>query len=195
MSRFPTLFRLLVGAWAIALAACASSPFDRHFEAGRWNDAARAFEADSSLHHRHDALYRAALVYGTPASDAYQPVRARQLLERVLALAPSRDRQEAALGMIRLLDEVERVRRSADQRDQHLRTERDALEREAARLRDRIVSLERRFNQQGEQNDRLRRLAARLAADLREREQRIDALGEELDRLKEIDLRPPPRPD
>lgn len=176
-------------------AACAASPFDRHYDAHRWPEATRAFEADSSLHDHPDAVYRAALLYATPGSETFQPARARQLFERLLTLGPGLARQEAAIGMIRLLDEVESVRAANDRRERQLRAELEAAEREAADLRQRIVSLESRFRQQEEQNERLRQVAAQLAADLRDRERRMEALGEELDRLKQIDLRPTPRPD
>lgn len=188
------LLRTCVLTGALLSSACASSQFDRHFEARRWSAAADAFAADSSLHFREPTLFRAALLHATPRSETYDPARARELLERLMDLHPGTSRRETVQGMIALLDEVERVRIESALREQEVRRELAILNGEVVRLRDDIASLESRFQAREEENDLLRRITARLEADLREREYRLRLLTEELDRLKEIDLRSPARP-
>ncbi len=180
---------LSVPAVAATAVACATSRFDQHLEAHRWAQAAHAFEAEPDLQQRADALYRAALLYASPVRDTYRPSHARDLFSRLLQLSPDRTRQEAARGMIGLLDVV-----AGDSvREESLRTELDSLRAESGRLQEENASLRTRSETQEELNKVLRSYTVRLEADLRDREQRLRALGDELDRLKQIDLEAPGR--
>lgn len=181
-------------AWLLLAGACATvSPFDRALDSHSFEDAAALFESDSSLHTHAHALYRAALLYGTPGLPTYDPVRARDLLERMLALDPESASWESS-SMLSLLRELDRVEKVADARRTELATRADQLASEADGLRRRIVWLEERIQTQVEQHELLRRVVNRLEADLRDREARLQALQSELDRLKAIDLQTPPRP-
>src|SRR5690606_12021060 len=65
-------------------AGCAARPFHDHFEAGRFAEAARAFEEDPSLERDERALLRAAIVYAIPNGPDHRPDRARVLVRRNL---------------------------------------------------------------------------------------------------------------
>lgn len=171
--------------------ACASTQFDRYFEARQWSDAAREFAADSTLRSDDRALFRAAQLFGSPDSDAFDPERARQLLDDLIRLHPGSKQVGPALTMIALLDEVQRVRNDVILRERELQAEIHVLAHDVEQLQERIRWLESRFVAQEEQNQTLRRIADRLEFDLRDRENQLRALQDELDRLKDIDLSPP----
>lgn len=175
----------------VLLAGCsATAEFHRHFEAGRFPEAAAAFEADSSLREDDRAVFRAALVLGLPGSPAYDRARAIDELERLLALHPGTAYREQAVRMLALLREAERLEREMEDRMREARS----LAAELAEARDRARERERQLEERERDAAVLRRLAERLEAQLREREREIETLREELERLKEIDLgRQPPR--
>jgi hypothetical protein len=189
-------------AFAVACAAllaglaggCAGSTFDRHFDARRWDAAARAFDADTALHGSERALYRAAVVHATPGTAVYDPQRARALLERLLEIRSSGGRSLEASLLLALLHEVERQdsARLALQREAERRIAR--LATEIARLEDELRSTAERHTANMAEASQLRALAAALRTELRQRENRMQELQRELDRLKEIDLSPPPKP-
>lgn len=67
---------------------CTTTQFDRHHAAGRWDEAARVFRADSSLHNDPRTLYRAALVFASPDRDSFDPAAARELFARLITRHP-----------------------------------------------------------------------------------------------------------
>jgi len=170
-------------------AGCASSSFERHLAEGRWEEAARAFDADSSLHTSERALQRAALLHASPDLTTYQPQLARALLARLLALHPGSIHRESALRMIALIDEIQRVRYYAAQ----LEADRDRIHTELVALRSEIALLERRIESQTQERNVLRSAVDELRGNVRYREEQLRSLREELDRLKAIDLRAAPR--
>lgn len=102
-----------------ALVACSSSPFHRHYEAGRYRQAVEAFRADSSLHDDEEALYRAGLLYASPDSPHYDPARAVETLQRLLERHPDARRRHEAGHLLALLAEVRNLGgRVAELRDQ-----------------------------------------------------------------------------
>lgn len=168
----------------LVLAGCATAEFDRYFEEGRFDEAARAFEADSALHEQERALYRAGLIHGLPESPAYDPDRARRELERLLTLYPRTEYREEATRLLALLLEVARLERAMEDRMRETRSLSDELEA----VRARTEELDRQLSERERDAAVLRRLAERLDAQLREREAEIEDLRRELERLKEIDL-------
>jgi signal transduction histidine kinase len=179
----------------LGTAGCASTSFDRHVAAGRWAEAAQAFDADSALHADPRAVYRAALIYGSPDLGTYRPDVARQLLERVLQLRPGARDREFALRFIALLDELERLRAESGAREQELRREIHRLNTEATEIRAELDELKARVAAKEEEGTAMRGLIGRLEMALRDRDQQLRTLREELELLKAIDLRAtPPRP-
>lgn len=189
----PLRDRLVLLGLALVSACATTSSFDRAFEARRFDEAAAAFRSDSTLHTQARALYRAALLHGTPGLETYDPALARELLERMLALDPGAATWEST-SLLSLLREQQRAEEVASHREGELEARTGRLAAEADGLRQRIAWLEARLHAQDDQNEVLRRVITRLEADLRDRETRLDALQDELDRLKAIDLRAPPRP-
>ncbi|HEX7049979.1 MAG TPA: hypothetical protein VF188_07165 [Longimicrobiales bacterium] len=175
---------LLLG--LLAATACATSRFDQHFEAQRYEAAIRLFEADPELQQQERALFRAAVAYALPGSPVHDPARAREMLERFLTRYPDSPRRAEASRMLALLRQVEQLERRVAQRT----AEAEARRSELDTLRSRLESLERRLQQQTGEADLLRQVVRRLEADLRQEEERLRALREELRRLKEIDLKP-----
>jgi septal ring factor EnvC (AmiA/AmiB activator) len=170
----PTL--LAAAAFALAAAGCASgTAVERHFRAGDLTEAARAFEADSSLHRRPDALYRAGLAYAMPKSPVYDPERALSVFERLQKEHPKHPQREHVAQLqefLRLTDLQQERQWSRDARLRAQQTEITELRTQLARERAR---------------------AERLDREVRERDARIQALQQELAALKQIDLnRPPP---
>jgi septal ring factor EnvC (AmiA/AmiB activator) len=170
--------RLLLAAAALAATAtgCASrtTALDRHFLAGDLAGVTRAFEADSSLHRRPDALFRAGVAYALPRSPVHDPQRARALLERLQQehpRAPQRHEAAQLLQFVELVGLQDERQLSRDARLRAQQTEIDDLRAQIARERAR---------------------ADRLDRDLREREARLRALEAELAALKRIDLNRPP---
>jgi hypothetical protein len=178
----------------LAVSACASRAFDQHVAAGRWTEAAATFSQDSTLHGNEHALYRAAVIHASPDLGAYQPRLARELLIRLLRQHPRSVYRESAVGFIALIDEVDRVRYEAIERQQHLEAARNRLEADIARIGAEIDSARARSEAQVEANSLLRVTVDRLQAILRNRENELAALRVELDRLKAIDLRGPADP-
>lgn len=186
-----TRLRLGLALTLLAPVACAPSAFHRHIDARRWTEAAQAFAADSALLEDERALYRAALLHGTPGTPVYDPARARALLERLLALRPDRGQREAATHLLPMLQELERSA-LLERRESELQAEIERLQREVERLLAVRDALSERLAVEQEQRMLLRRAVDRLELGLREREEQLRALRTELDRLKAIDLRPPP---
>ena len=168
---------------ALALSACVSSrPFDQLLSEQRWAEAAQLFAADSSLVRDEDALYSAAMLFGSPTKPTYDPERARALFRRLLATFPASPHGPDAVDRLALLDEVVRARTGiARVRD---------LEARIAELTAQQLRLRSGLDSAQAQSDASRRSAARLEADARDRDEQLRALRLELKQLKEIDLKP-----
>jgi hypothetical protein len=175
---------------ALAPTACATTQFDRHFEAGEYLEASRLFAADSALQRREQALFRAGLVYALPASPVYEPALARDLFERLLTLYPKTDYRTGVAFLDGLLGELLRLERTAAERELEVQriTNRIAEAEERARW------LEAMLERQELQATTFRDLTERLEAELRQTRGQLLLLQEELDRLKEIDLKERRRP-
>jgi hypothetical protein len=170
---------------ALGAAACASTPFDRHFEAGHYAEASLAFSEDSALQRSERPLFRAALAHALPASPVYQPARARALLERLLALYPKTSHLQDAAYLAALLEEIDRLENSASQSGAEV----ERLSRRVAELEERSRWLDAMLSRQEAQANAYRDLTERLDAELRETRAQLRALQDELNRLKEIDLK------
>jgi hypothetical protein len=183
----------LILAISLAATGCATRAFDRHYSAGRWDEAVATFSADSSLHSNDRSLYRAAVILASPDLGAYQPQRARELLVRLLDLHPHSVHREPAVRFIAMIDEMERVRYAAIQRQQRLEAERSRLEDELTRIRADVNIMQEQLRAQNERNADLRGAVDRMERMLRDREEQLTVLRTELDRLKAIDLGASPR--
>jgi len=183
-----------LGLLALALApACAtSSIFDQHFEAQRYDAAARAFHASPDLHDNERALFRAALTYGSPQSPVFNPDSARALIERLQRLYPNTRYRDEAHRLLALLAEIQRLEDRAARYEQEV----ERLTQDLAELRRHIAWLESRIDVRDDMLEVLRQVIERLEGEARYKDERIRALQQELERLKEIDLgrAPPPRP-
>lgn len=182
----PALRRLgvVVGA-TVLFVACVRPPFRQEIAEERWADAKTTFDSDSSLLNNDWALLEAAKLFGSPTRGAYDPGRARLLLQRLLARnPPSRYRVEAT-DRLALIEGVRHERDS-------LSTERRALDDRIAQLTNEMRRLRGSLDSTIARNDTLQRNATRMEADLRDREEQLRTLRVELARLKQIDLNPRP---
>lgn len=168
-----------------ACTACVRPAFQRYIDEERWDDARTAFESDSSLMNDDEAVLDAAKLYSSPNRGAYDPGRARILLQRLLARNPqskyraeAQDRLALVEAMLRQRDSLAAERRVVDDRIAQLTSE-------TRRLRLSLDSVVAR-------SDSLQRSVSRLETDLRDREDQLRALRLELARLKQIDLNPRP---
>jgi hypothetical protein len=176
---------LAVAGAGATLAACTRPIFQRYIDEERWNDAKAAFESDSSLMNEDWALLDAAKLYSSPRRGAYDPGRARMLLQRLLARNPqSKYRVEAQ-------DRLALVETTLRQRDS-LAIERRAVDDRIAQLTNETRRLRVSLDSVLARNDSLQRGVSRLEMDLRDREDQLRALRNELARLKQIDLNPRP---
>jgi 5'-deoxynucleotidase YfbR-like HD superfamily hydrolase len=172
-------------ALALGLAACATSRFDRLYDAGRYEEAAGVFRADTALHDQERALFRAALMHAMPESPVYDPSEARAELDRLLALYPETGFRTEATHLSGLLRGIERQRQLADEersRVAELSARLDTLSRRMTGLQDDLGKSRRRLRE-------LETTNARLQAELRSRQDSLGRLRTELRRLKAIDLR------
>lgn len=175
---------------ALALSSCATSQFDRHFEAGQYLEASRIFAEDSALHRHEQALFRAGLVYALPASPVYEPTLAQELFERLLTLYPKTGYRTRIAFLNGLLTEVQRLERSAAERELEIRR----ITRRITEVEERARWLESLLERQELQTSTFRDLTERLETELRQARNQLHTLQEELDRLKEIDLKERRRP-
>jgi hypothetical protein len=150
----------------------------------RWAEAARLFSADSTLLNDEQALYSAAVLFGSPAKPTYDPERARVLLRRLLAAFPGSKYAPDATDRLALIDEAVNAR-SGVARVRELEARIAELTAQQGRLRAQLDSAQA-------QSEASKRSAARLEADVRERDEQLRALRLELKQLKEIDLKPRP---
>jgi len=171
-------------AFALASACATTTVFDEHFEAHRYEAAARAFHASPELHDQERALFRAALTYGLPESPVFDPDSARAMIERLQRLYPNTRYREEANRLLALLGEIQRLTDRVERYEQEI----ERLSQDVAELRRHITWLEARVDVRDEMLDMLRQVIERLESEARYKDARIRALQEELDRLKEIDL-------
>ena len=168
----------------ILAAGCAARPFHSHFEAGRFEEAARAFEEDPSLLRDQRALLRAAIVYADPASPAHDPERARELLDRLIEERGDGEYARHARWVLAFLDEL--GRREEEARRLQMRV--DSLISRIAALEAESHSLQQLIARERLHADAFRALAERLQAELRRTEEELRGLQENLRQLKEVDL-------
>lgn len=187
---------------------------DAYFEAGDYAKAIEAYETylsgRSSAKNQDRILFQLALAYLMPDGGAYDPGRARERLERLIALFPKSPYRPQAKAMLKLNREVEKLRSEVAWREDRIRSlerdiealksdadqkqrQKEALEGELERHKraseGRIASLQSEL-------ERLRREVERLRYSLGDREAQIKSLRKELDQLKRIDIeRRPQRPD
>lgn len=176
----------------LASAGCATSQFDQHFEARRFGAAARAFDADPSLHDSERALFRAGVLHALPRSPAYEPDHARTLLNRLLLLYPETAHREEATRLLAFLAELERLEEETVRRERALQRDIETSTAEIVHLQHRIGWLEARIEVQRWHGRFLRKFIDRLETDLQEKERQLQALRDQLDRLKELDLQSAP---
>jgi hypothetical protein len=170
---------------ALASAACATSQFDRHFEAGQYLEASRLFAQDSALHRNEQALFRTGLIYALPASPVYQPALAQEIFQRLLTLYPKTSYQTRIAFLNGLLTEVQRLELTTVERELEIQR----LTLRIDEVEDRARWLETLLERQELQTNTFRGLTERLEMELGETRAQLRALRDELDRLKEIDLR------
>lgn len=177
---------LLFIAATLAVAGCASSRFDRLYDAGRYEAAIAEFAADSSLRADERTLFRAAVARATPNHVAYEPAQARALLEELLRRFPGGTYHLQARALATSLASTHQLAADASRIASQLTT-----------LRERIASLEHRVALQEALHDELatgavalRDTLQRVQLQLRVREGQMRALQEELRGLKQIDLAP-----
>jgi TolA-binding protein len=168
----------------LAAAGCTASALDRHFEAGQFELAARAYEEDPSVAGSDRALYRLALSYASPGTAVSSPERARAVLAQLVARFPQSPHLPEArilaglLGtMVDLSDQAKVERQQLDS----LRAVVQDLEATRAALQDTI----------GTNRSRLTDLQAevtRLQGEVEAKDAVLRRLEDELRRLKNIDL-------
>jgi peptidoglycan hydrolase CwlO-like protein len=179
-----TMMLIVVG----SLTACATTRFERELKAGRWTNAAAAFDSDSSLHTSEQALFRAAMLHSFPNKETYNPTLARTLFQRLLRLYPSTSYRQAALDQLSALNEMRHIREESTRREREIQGEMVRLIAGTQGLLAQIDSLTRRVQSVDQQNEQMKKQIARLEADLRDREEQLRTLRAELSKLKEIDL-------
>lgn len=168
-----------------AAAACATSAFDKHFEQGRYEAAAAAFERDSALHRDERSLFRAGLVHAFPSSAAFDPSLALYYFGRIDTLFPASPYRAEAHRIGALLEDRVRLQSELELH----RSDLDDLRARIAESAERERHMERRGAERDAEVARLEAQAARLESQLRQRSDELAALRQELERLKAIDLR------
>jgi hypothetical protein len=181
------------GAAALMVLACAtartSSRFDSAINARNWSDAATALAADTSLLHSESTLFQAAMLYSFPDRATYDPVRARDLFERLLRDHPNTSLRQQAIDQLSLLYELQKTNNSAVAQQRSLRAQIARLTSDTLTLRRSIDSISVRLQAEQDQSALLRKVATRLESDLQDRENQLNVLHDELNHLKAIDLR------
>lgn len=161
---------------------------DRSFDAADYPAAAEAYRVylrdNSSAPDRDRALFRLALAHALPGSPINDPPQAAALLRELQNSFPQSPFRPQADLLLRLQDEVERLRLQWQADAEQLRAEIMLREERIGALTQEVEQL-----QQGE--------LEKLRSDLTQREERIRQLTAELEKLKQIDMerRPttPPR--
>jgi hypothetical protein len=149
---------------------------EREFAVGRFEDAARSFEADSTLWSNPEALLLAGRLYADPSLPTFEAERARAVLKRLAADFPDSDEAEQGrplLGLLAQLVDLEGLReelvaRTAELEGRAAQTDsltasREAAERDLQAMRRRIELLEAELGEARRELERLK------AVDLRPR--------------------------
>lgn len=180
---------------ALLAAACAHAPaFDRSLRAGRWQDAAAQFRADSALQRSASAARLAARIHADPDSATWDPDQALELFARARRLAPKVPVPESDTRLESVLEYVVRERAARATQVIALHDSLRAAGADAERLRNELSELRMTNTTHDSERAMLQQLASRLEADLRDREAQMSLLRTELERLKEIDLARSSRP-
>ena len=147
---------------------------EREVGVGRFEDAARTFEADSTLWSNPQALLLAGRIYADPSLPTFDLDRAVPVLMRLVVEFPDSEEANRARPLATLVAELQRVQVELEARTAELQgraaltdtltASRDAAERDLQAMRRRVE---------------------RLEAELEEARR-------ELERLKAVDLRPRP---
>lgn len=179
--------QILGGIMALLVTGCATSAFDRYFEAGQYELAAREYEADPSLVGSDRSLYRLGLTYATPGTSVYDPERARNVLARFETRFPTSKHRAEAHILVGLLGEITTLRSelAAGHR------EHDAVEETIRRLGTANALLQDTVSVQHRQLQELQEELTRLEAEVEAKDAGLRRLESELDRLKRIDLERP----
>jgi hypothetical protein len=166
---------------------CATSLFDRYFEAGQYELAAREYEADPSLVGNDRSLYRLGLTYAAPGTPVYDPERARDVLAQFETRFPTSTHRAEARILVGLLGEItalsSELAAGRQQRDAVAETIR-RLETANTRLQDTVSVQQRRLQELQEE-------LTRLETELEAKDAGLRRLENELERLKRIDLERP----
>ncbi len=194
MTRARRMRAALLAACAIPAAGCVHHAFDRSLRAGRWQDAAVEFRADSGLQRDADALRAAARIHSVPDSATWDPDRALDLLHRARGYTAPGHFPEADSRLETMLRYIVRERAARGAEVIVLRDSLDRAGREAVRLRAELSQLRETSDAYESERAVLKLMVSRLESDLRDREAQRVALRSELDRLKEIDLSRSPHP-
>jgi hypothetical protein len=179
--------QVLGGITALLVTGCATSPFDRYFEAGQYELAAREYEADPSLVGNDRSLYRLGLAYAAPGTPVYDPERARDLLAQFETRFPTSEHRAEARILVGLLGEVTTLRSELAAG----RRQRDAVEETIRRLEMANAGLQDTVSVQHRRLQELQEELTRVEAEVEAKDAGLRRLENELDRLKRIDLERP----
>ncbi len=159
---------------------CAHHPgaFDREYDSGRFEEAARIFDEDSALWRNESALFRTAAARAMPGSPIYDPGRAHAELKTLLDRFPASPHRVEAIRLDALLTQIDR-----------LTEENRSLNERASTLTARIDSATNRVAEERRAALAASQSQAQLQADLRRTEAELKSVQEELTRLKAIDLK------
>ena len=186
---------IAIAASAALAAACAhTGAFQRSVGAGRWQEAAAAFRADSALQRNPAALRTAARIHSMPDSVTWDPDRALDLLARSRALTRSGQLPEADRRLEAVLAYVVREREARGAEAIVLRDSLDRITAQAGQLRTELAQLRETNAAHESERAVLQRMVTRLESVLHDRETQMAAVRSELERLKEIDLTHASRP-
>lgn len=177
----------------VAVACATSTQFDRAIDAHQWSSAATALKADTTVLDNDAGLFRAAMLYSFPDRPTYDPMRARELFERLLEQFPDSPLRQQANDHLSLLYQLQKTSDASAANQQVLLSTIAELAADTVRLRASIDSVAVQLRAEQDQNGVLRKVATRLESDLQDRESQLSALHDELNHLKAIDLGPRPR--
>jgi DNA repair exonuclease SbcCD ATPase subunit len=179
---------------------------DIYFEAGEYAKAADAYEAylsNKPSTKEHDrVLFNLALAYSVPSTSVYNPQKARERLERLLALFPGSRYAAHSRLILKLNGDVAALKADIKRREDQiisLNGEIETLKNEIAQREKRGAFLagemerqkrgsDSRIAQLQNEAERLRHETERLRSSLGEKEGQIRALRNELQQLKRIDI-------
>jgi hypothetical protein len=179
--------QFLVGITVLLVMGCATNLFDRYFEAGQYELAAREYETDPSIVGNDRGLYRLGLTYAAPGTPVYDPERARDLLAQLETRFPNSKHRATARIIGGVLGEIATLRSelAAGQR------QRDAAQQTIKRLEQANAGLLDTISVQRRQLRELQEELTRVEAEVEAKDAGLRRLENELERLKRIDLERP----